>query len=141
MASTGNCYENTYVGLCTMVALRLYRPDQLRLAHGIVVNTRLHCEMGHAWVETADGRVVYDFTNLKRGVTSVYSELYYDVGQVSVLELVRYTPDQMTELLAAFDHYGPWEGRCYDPNRKVGEPVLPNAPRPTGATRPGVVAP
>lgn len=57
----------------------------------------------HCWVERGD--TVFDFSNNRRIVLP--RAVYYALGQISNVR--RYNYDEFLEMLARYEHWGPWE--------------------------------
>jgi len=101
--ATGNCYHSAFVTL---------RSEQERfngwvLCHGRPVLTGgpfEGCEFGHAWIESPDGRIVFDTEKFM----FVPAHIYYMVGQITK-PVIKFSLREAWMKSMLFGHYGPWE--------------------------------
>lgn len=96
----GNCYK------AAATLLIDNRDLSFLLCHGDAIGTGpiKGIKFGHAWVETPDGNLVFDFANGKQAI--VPAAIYYKVGQITNVH--RYTIKQAAKLIVEHAHYGPW---------------------------------
>jgi hypothetical protein len=107
-------------GDCGLVAanLALDGDGGLVLCHGYPTYTGPEyagMKFWHAWVETADGEHVLDFSNGNQAVLPRVA--YYLFGQIDEEEVQRYSCDEAREMTLTFGHYGPWNDPAHPPVR------------------------
>lgn len=100
-----------------------------RLVHGRVINTKTGKPMLHGWVEIED--VVFD----PEADAVLRKERYYQIGQVDVPSLKKYTAEEAAIQMLKTKHFGPWELELSNPVHwlDVAEmAVFDKAKRPSG---------
>lgn len=99
----GDCYVAAYRLVMDSGALPLV------LCHGIVTGVGESVKgwrFGHAWAETPDGALVFDFSNGKENI--LRREDYYRIGKIDAGEVVRYDKGNAQDTAARAGTYGPW---------------------------------
>lgn len=110
LIAKGDCYEasaHAIIGFASRVDV----PADAVLVHGRPTLTRPpYIEYGHAWLEyTADGMTWC--LNVANGDDKrLPGALFYGIGNIDPEQCYRYNREQASHMLAAYEHYGPWEG-------------------------------
>jgi hypothetical protein len=99
----GSCYESAFGFLLHPCE---DWPNAV-MVHGRPTLTREpFTQYGHAWIENAEGTLVYDTESNSMWPTQVY----YRVGKINPADNFRYTLEQAARFACSHMHYGPWEG-------------------------------
>lgn len=99
--SPGDCYQAAFD---TMLH---YPAGDLRLAHGTCTGQGpiAGVAFGHAWLELADGTLVFDVANGRHAVLA--KAAYYRIGKCRKVKL--YTRHEAMRMAVKHRHYGPWD--------------------------------
>lgn len=75
-------------------------PDKAHLVHGIIRNKV--GDVAHAWIELPD-------TNIWEPISNTVYDVFGFRAIFRPIELARYTPEEMRELILENEHWGPWD--------------------------------